>query len=173
MLSLEGGKVVTHGVPVPEQTTDALRKASRERVKYGLRGVQAFIQLTGVDGRARAAKRIDEQWALVEKVLDDLSAANASHGSRLVLAYLPARRDLRPSSVDERRQKLASYAQRRGIAFIDLTPAMRAMRPDSLDLSFISREPRGAAPGVTNQYSDLGHAWIARALAGRLPRETP
>ncbi|HEV7991810.1 MAG TPA: hypothetical protein VGP25_08300 [Gemmatimonadaceae bacterium] len=173
MLSLERGGVVVHDVPVPEQTTNALRDASRDRAKYHLRSVQAFTQLTGVDGRVSAAKRVDEQWPLVEKVLDDLAAANAAHGSRLVVAYLPVKRDLRPRSPEDRRRKLASYARRRGITFIDLTQPMRAMRPDSLDLSFISRVPRGAAPGVTDQYSNLGNAWIARALAARLSTESP
>jgi hypothetical protein len=167
-LALEGGKLVTRSVPVPETTTETLRHASRERVKYDLRAVQAFVEITGVDGRARAARRIDEEWPLVEKALDELAATNASHGSRLVLAYLPVKRDLRPGPIDERRKKLASYAKRRGLLLIDLTTAMRAMRPDSVDLSFISRVPRGAAPGVANQYSNLGHAWIARMLAPRL-----
>ncbi|MEO8562550.1 MAG: hypothetical protein ABI601_10775 [bacterium] len=171
MLSLEGGRIVAHDVPVPEQTIDALRDATRGRAKYHLRSVEAFMQLTGVDGRAEAAKRIDAQWPLVEKVLDDLAAANAANGSRLVLAYLPVKRDLRPKSPEERRKKLAAYAQRRGITLIDLTSPMRAMRPDSLDLSFISRVPRGAAPGITDQYSNLGNAWVARALAARLPAE--
>jgi hypothetical protein len=142
-------------------------------VKYDLGAVQAFMNITGVDGRAKAARRIDEEWPLVEKALDELAAANASHGSRLVLAYLPVKRDLRPSAIDERRKKLASYAQQRGITLIDLTTAMRAMRPDSVDLSFISRVPRGAAPGVANQYSNLGHAWVARMLAPRLSAAAP
>jgi hypothetical protein len=165
MLSLDGSKVVARGVPVPEQTGDAMRAAVRERMKYDLRVVQALIQLTGRDPRVKAARRVDDQWSLVERVLDDLAAANASHGSRLVLAYLPTKRDLRPGSPEERRQKLASYARRRGIPFVDLTSAMRAMRADSLDLSFISRVPAGAAPGVADQYSNLGNAWVARTLA--------
>ncbi|MEO5814762.1 MAG: hypothetical protein ABIT20_05735 [Gemmatimonadaceae bacterium] len=166
--ALDGDKLITRNVPVPETTTETLRRASRERVKYDLRTVQAFIALTGVSSRARDARRIDDEWTLVEKTLDDAAAANASRGSRLVLAYLPAKVDLRPSYVDERRKKLAAYAQRRGITLIDLTTAMRGMRPDSVDLSFISRVPRGAAPGVANQYSNLGHAWIARMLAPKL-----
>jgi len=172
-LALDGSKVVTHGVPVPAQTATAMRDAVRARMKYDLRAVQAFVRITGVDGRATQAKRIDERWPLVEKVLDDLAAANASNGSRLVLAYLPSKRDLRPSSPDERRKKLAAYAQRRGTTFVDLTSAMRALRPDSIDLSFISRVPASAAPGTTNQYSDLGHAWIARTLAEKLAPPAP
>jgi hypothetical protein len=167
-LAIEAGKVVVRGVPVPEQTSDALRAARRERMKYDLRTVQAFSWLTGGDGRAAAARRIDERWPLVERVLDDLADANVSRGSRLVLAYLPAKRELGPGSPDARRRKLASYAQRRGITFIDLTPLMRAVRPDSIDLSYISRVPRAAAPGVADHYSNLGNAWVAHTLAERL-----
>lgn len=170
---MEGGKIVVHGVPVPQQTSDALRDARRARMKYDLRTVQAFSWLTRVDGRASEARRIDERWPIVERVLDELAAANVSHGSRLVLAYLPAKRELAPGSPDARRMKLASYARRRGIAFIDLTPLMRAVRPDSIDLSYISRVPRGAAPGVADHLSNLGNAWVARTLAERLFPKVP
>lgn len=173
MFSLEGGRMVVRGVPVPEQTDDALRDARRERMKYDLRAVQAFAWLTGADERVKAAKRIDEQWSVVEAALDELAAANAARKSRLVLAYLPAKRELPPGAPDARRRKLATYAQRRGITFIDLTPLLRAVRPDSIDLSYISHVPRGAAPGVADHYSDLGNAWVARTLAERLFPPSP
>lgn len=168
MLAVEGGTLVRRNVPVPETTLEALSAASRERVKYDLRAVQAFLYVTGVDGEARDAKRIDGEWALVEQVLDDLALAHKTRGTRLLLAYLPVKRDLKPGHIDERRGKLKAYAQQRGIEFLDLTMPMRAMRPDSLDLAFISRVPRGAAPGVQNQYSNLGHAWVAQKIAQQL-----
>ncbi|MBI3789798.1 MAG: PDZ domain-containing protein, partial [Gemmatimonadetes bacterium] len=31
--------------------------------------------------------------------------------------------------------------------------------------------PAGAAPGVTGQYSNIGHAWVARVLVDRLRDE--
>lgn len=167
-VAVVNGKLVARDVPVPATTVETLRDASRSRTKFDLRMVQAYMHLTGIDPTARAAQRIDGQWTLVEQVLDDIAAASKEHGSRLVLAYLPLKRDLRPGPFDARREKLAAHAKQRGITFIDLTTPMRAMRPDSLDLAFISRVPRGAAPGMANQYSNLGHAWVAQRIAAQL-----
>jgi hypothetical protein len=170
MLAVEGRTLVQRNVPVPETTLEALSAASRKRVKYDLRAVQAFMYVTGVDSEARVAKRVDGEWTLVEQVLDDLALEHKTRRTRLVLTYLPVKRDLKPGHIDERREKLRAYAQRRGIEFLDLTMPMRAMRPDSLDLAFISRVPRGAAPGVQNQYSNLGHAWVAQKIVQQLQR---
>jgi hypothetical protein len=171
-LALDGNKLVTRNVPVAEQTTDALRKANASRVKDDLRLVQVIRRMPGMDSRAKDARRIDERWPLVERTLDEFAALDKRRGSQLVLAYLPTKRDIRPSYIDARRKRLADYSRQRGITFIDLTPPMRALRPDSIDLAFISRVPRGAAPGVANQYSNLGHAWVARMLAAHLGAST-
>ena len=168
MLTVSLGKLELHGVPVPQQTASALQEAARERAKYNLRVVQAYMQFTGKDPRARASHRIDARWSLVVAVLDSLAATNTANGSRLVLAYLPMKREVRSKATEQRREKLASYAQRRGITYIDLLPPLRAMRPDSLDLAFISHVPSGAAPGALNFYSDLGNAWVAREISAAL-----
>jgi hypothetical protein len=165
-LAVEGDALVAKNVPVRAQTSDALRRAVASHAKDELRIVQLMRRIPGMDGRVKDARRIDGQWPLVEKVLDELSEASKQCGARLVVAYLPTKRDLRPSYIDDRRSRLAVYLQRHGTTFVDLTPAMRSMRRDSLDLAFISRVPRGAAPGVANQYSNLGNMWVAHMLSG-------
>ena len=167
-LALDGDTLVTKDVPVRPQTSESLRSAARARTMDELRVVQLVRKIPGMDGRARESKRIDEQWPLVEKVLDALDAEDKRHGSRLVVAYLPTKRDLKPSYIDARRSRLAEYSHRHGTEFVDLTPAMRALRKDSLDLAFISRVPHGAAPGVANQYSNLGNMWVAHMLSSHL-----
>jgi hypothetical protein len=171
-LALEGDRLVTKDVPVRAQTPDALRRAAKARTKDELRIVQLVRKIPGMDDRAKDARRIDAQWPLVEKILDELTAENKKRGSRLVVAYLPTKRDMKPSYVDARRRRLEEYCRRHGTTFVDLTPAMRALRKDSLDLAFISRVPRGAAPGVANQYSNLGNLWVARMLSSQLSART-
>ena len=176
-LAVEGGTLVRRNVPVPETTMQTLRAANRNRLKHELRIVHAYDVNMEVDGHTRDAERIDGEWTLVEHALDDLARAHKARGTRLLVVYLPMKRDLKPSYTDERRKKLAAFAQQRGIEFLDLTLPMRTMRADSLDLAFISRIPRGAAPGVGNQYSDLGHVWVATKIAAQFkpgsPRELP
>jgi hypothetical protein len=168
MLALDGNSLVAKNVPVQRQTSEALRRSVASHTKDDLRILQLVRTIPGLDSRVNDARRIDGQWALVDRVLDELLAIDKAHGSHLVLAYLPTKRDLKPSFIDARRQRLEDYSRRRGVTFVDLTPAMRALRPDSLDLAFISRVPRGSAPGVANQYSNLGNMWVAHMLATRL-----
>ena len=61
--------------------------------------------------------------------------------------------------------RLAEYAARRGVPFVDLTPALRALPADSLELAFISRIESGVAPGVIGHYTPAGGTWVAHQLA--------
>ena len=94
-----------------------------------------------------------------------VSPPKGANGTRLAIAYLPTRRDARPSYLDERRRRLAEYAARRGVPFVDLTPALRALPADSLELAFISRIESGVAPGVIGHYTPAGGTWVAHQLA--------
>ena len=93
---------------------------------------------------------------------------HAKRGSRLVIAYLPTKRDMQPGVHDEWRRRIGDYARTHGVRFFDLTPGMRAMRPDSLDLVWITRVPVGSPTGVPGHYTNLGHLWVARVLADSL-----
>jgi hypothetical protein len=85
-----------------------------------------------------------------------------------VLAYLPTRQDLARGPLDDRRRRLASFAKDRGIPFVDLTSSLRAMRKDSSDIAFLPGIDAATPADLNGQYSNLGHAWVARSLAIQL-----
>jgi hypothetical protein len=89
MLAVDGNALVTKNVPVQRQTSDALRRANASHVKDDPRILQLIRRIPGVDSRMGDASRIDAQWMLVDKVLDELDAADKASGIRLVLATCP------------------------------------------------------------------------------------
>lgn len=164
--TLDGDRLVLKNVPVPRQTMAALRRSyAATRLVEQLRSVQAVRRIAPFDGRGRAAAEVMTRWALFERIFDELDAFHRANGTRLAIAYLPTRRDARPSYLDDRRRRLAEYAARRGVPFVDLTPALRALPADSLELAFISRIESGVAPGVIGHYTPAGGTWVARQLA--------
>jgi hypothetical protein len=81
--------------------------------------------------------------------------------------YLPAPPDLAPGPYDVRRERMEKFSKKAGIPFIDLTPAIRAVPPDSLDWLFITPN---ALPveGSSGHYTASGHRWVAAQLASQL-----
>ena len=171
-LALDGGRLVTRGVPVPP-AAGAMRSYRLGEAVGDLRLVQALHRIPSLDPDARTAARIDDAHPLFEAMLDELAATHRGRHTRLVLAYLPTMRDARPGPRDARRAWLAAAAARRAIPFLDLTPALRTLRPDSLDLAFIARTSPLVVPRAVGQYSTVGHAWVARQLAARLDSLLP
>lgn len=171
-LTLNDGRLQTENVPVPPQTDESMRRAYANRLFNNLRIVQAIRRIPAFEGTAGTTKMMQDIAATLNATFAELDSLNRANGSELVLAYLPTRADLSPGPLDQRRATIAKFAETHHVRFIDLTPALRAMRGDSADLSFITKVPMGAAPGVGGQYSNLGNAWAARELATRL-REIP
>lgn len=172
MLVLDNGKLQTSNVPVPAQTDDALRRAYAGRLINNLRVMQFLRRFSAFDGTTNVASAVMGVWPTFEATFNELDSLNKAHGSELVLVYLPTPYDVNPGPLDERRAKLAAYAESHKVRFWDLTPALRALRKDSVDLAFITKVPPGAAPGVGGHYTNVGNAWAARELATRL-RELP
>ena len=172
VLALKDGHVQANNVPVPPQTDESLRRAYANRLVNNLRIVQALRRFPSFGGTAGTEHMLQQFWPTIDAVFAELDSLNRARGSELVLAYLPTRADLSPSALDRRRANIAKFAESHHVRFIDLTPALRAMRGDSADLSFITKVPAGAAPGVGGHYTKLGNAWAARELATRL-REIP
>jgi len=177
---LDGDRLVTRNVPVPHQTMAALRRAYAARLVEELRVVQVVRRIPRFDGRQRGAEQVMARWALFERIFDDLAALHRANGTQLVIAYLPTGRNRAPGYLDARRRRLADYATRRGLTFVDLTPSLRKLSADSLDLTFISRIEPGVARGVLGHYSVYGNAWVARELVrtlgsamGRRPLSPP
>jgi hypothetical protein len=167
-LELDGSRLATRNVPVPAQEEGALRQVAARRANDELRLVQLVRSLRGIDRQAEIAAATDARLAVVEAALGELASTTRAQGGTLVLAYLPIAREARQDEHAARRRRLAEWARAREIPFIDLTPGMHAMRPDSLDLSFIRREAASARPRRVGQYSNIGHVWIARSLAREL-----
>jgi hypothetical protein len=168
VFALDGNQLALHGVPVPVQTPAALHRAAAMQTIETLRLVQAIRTIPHFDLGRIAGSQVERKWPMFERLLDDFVALDSNRGSTLVLAYLPTQQDLHPGPLDARRERIAEYSRARGIPFVDLTPALRALRPDSLDLTFITKVPPGAPGIVAGNYSDLGNAWAARALAAWL-----
>ncbi len=172
VLDAADGRLVARGVPVPPQTNAALRNAYAVRLFEELRALQWLRRFSSFNGTSRVARDVDARWPLFDAIFAALAEGHRQRGSHLVIVYLPTPKDRTPGPLDARRARSAQSAAAHGIPFIDLTDAMRAMRPDSSDLAFISRAPAGAAPGVPGHYTKLGNDWVARQLAARL-REVP
>ena len=170
-LALDGEQVTTKNVPVPAQSRGAIRRASAARAFDQLRIVQEVRRFRGIDRQESARDAADERLPLVERVIGDLAAADRARGGRLILIYIPtARAARRAGSGEARRERLAAFAKSRDIPFVDLTSRIGALRPDSLDLSYITRAGPGKSESVEGQLSTLGHAVVARVLAEEIAR---
>jgi hypothetical protein len=165
---LHDGHLSLRDVPVPEPGRLGLQRAYARRLLEDFRFVQWLRSFSSLSRPAVMTRAIRRDWAMFDALIDSMSKLDSAQSTSLALVYLPTRRDLRPGPLDARRELIARSATAHGIAFIDLAPALRTMRPDSQDHAFIASAPRGAAPGVTNQYSNLGNAWVARELSTRL-----
>ena len=167
-LVLEEGRLAVRNIPVQPQTLEELRRIYARGVIEQLRIMQAIRAIPTFGGRRNAELAATRSFPLFEAMFDDLVALHAQRGSRLILAYLPTMRDMQPGPHDEWRARLAAYARTHDLRFIDLTPSMRALRPDTLDLVWITRVPVGSPAGVPGHYSNLGHLWAARVIADSL-----
>lgn len=166
ILRVDGTSLVVENTPVPRAPPSAF-PATLQRVLPTLR----VAQLTGVFGSkpdtARASRRDAAIQSVAERVFEELNRLNTERGSQLVLAYLPTLSDLEPSKLDDRRARVARFASASGIPFIDLTPDIRAVPPDSAAWYFITPnliKARGAA----RHYTVSGNRWVAARLAERL-----
>jgi hypothetical protein len=164
-LVAEDGTLRRRNVPVPPQEAGPLRRAAAWRAFGELRTVQLERRLRGISEGDDAAAAVDRRLPLFQLLLRDLVRSDSARGVALVVTYLPTVRGARRGEEAERRRRLAAIASGLGVPFVDLTPRMAALRPDSLDLAFFSATTPRAPQGVVGQYSPLGHRWIARTLA--------
>lgn len=165
ILRVEGDTLVVENTPVPRSPPSAF-PATLQRVLPTLRVTQLVGGLKQGD-TARASQRETEIQGVAEHVFSALEKLNAERGSQLVLVYLPTLSDLEPSKLDDRRARIERFASAAGIPFIDLTPDIRALPPDSSAWYFITPnliKARGAA----RHYTVAGNRWVAARLAERL-----
>jgi hypothetical protein len=93
----------------------------------------------------------DQQRHVVEPLFKDLAAINRAKRSRLVVVFLPKRKDWIDSKADGWRRVLAAAAPRDGYSFVDLVDESRQLPRDSLDSYFL----RDA------HYGNRGHERVA------------
>jgi len=110
---------------------------------------------------------------VVEQMVANLQAVHQAAGTRMLVVYLPMQREIADSTGDERRTWLAGAAKRHGVAFVDLTPTLRAMGRDSSDVAYFARWSPVQPPGATAQKTPAGHAWVARTLAAHVAALIP
>jgi hypothetical protein len=165
-LAIKDGALIAENVPVP-QWAGWSRAAQVPQLLPDLRVFQLVVGRMAGNAAAQA-RRIDERlFPVVDALLADLVRLNAERGSTLCVVYLPTVEEYVPGLRDERRERLGKSAQQAGIAFIDLTPDLRAVPTDSVDWMFITNN---ALPirGIGGHYTAAGHRWLAARLAAHL-----
>ncbi len=164
-----GGELETRNVPVPR---DELRAQWLVDEFPGLAQLATFTLLTRLARQlapARPPPRSDT-LALALRVFEELRALAVAHGSALVLVQLPQPEDLRPGASDAARGILAVELAKRGIAYVDLVPAFRALSPADRAALFIAA---GALPfdRAEGHYTEAGNERVARLLLAALERD--
>ena len=170
VLSLAGGRVTAENVPVPEWSGWS-RWSDGRTLLPTLRLVQLVLRRVDNDEAAQM-RRVDLQmWPLLDSVFTDLARLNRARGSAPVIVYLPALQEYAAGPRDDRRVKFAVSAKRAGITFIDLTPDLRTVSPDSLDWLFITPN---ALPvrGASGHFTVSGHQWVADRISAHLRRDS-
>jgi hypothetical protein len=169
VLAVEGGRLVTRNVPVPERS--ALRATLREMVRTAatFRTVQLLQSWLPPPASSRASSddAADPMRPVVASVFQSLSDLHRQRGSVLALVYLPMRPDYAENQADAWRRFVREQAERDQVAFIDLVDDLRTVPPKEIDGYFIKPgdSPYGRGAG---HYSVQGNDFIARALYRRL-----
>jgi hypothetical protein len=167
-LTKAGDSVAVRGVPVPPLSDAALRRVRLTQVLGDLRAMQWLRTFRRFDPVRTSSAAVEANWPAFDAALGQLAREHRARGTQLVLAYLPVRREMGKGPLDARRAHVAKLATTLGVPFFDLTPALRALPPDSADNAFITTVAPGIAPAVPGHYSNIGNAWVARRLADTL-----
>jgi hypothetical protein len=163
MLALEGGRLVTRGIPVP-------RIGARVRLKrrllelYDLRSVILLKELFFTRGSVPTQGSAGGQRTLLiaAEVLKRLQQVNRVKTSTLVVVFLPTFESY-PSGVLAAVESLHQEAVRAGILWIDLTPDFRALTQAELEDLFI-QPGQVAYPGAVGHYNAAGNRFVAQRL---------
>lgn len=167
-LKVEAGAPVVATAPTPDWS-GSIRRYYWSRI--ALPKVRLFqLADRGVNGSdsVQLARVESQVWDVAEAVFRDLDRLNKARGSQLVLAWLPTGSELTPSVYDRRRARVAAFAERAGIPFVDLTPPIRQVPADTAAWFFITANQL-QTNGASGHYTRRGHAWVADELARTLP----
>lgn len=169
VLALRGGGLVAENTPVPRRPFWAgfvpplARAAASLRAAELARGARPAAR-GGDDAEVTALPEADPAtFALVAKVVEDLAAWNREKASELVLVFLPTPADYRRRAADPWRRLAAREAAARGVAYLDLVEALRALPAPALEPLFI-RPGALAFRAAAGHPTPEGHGWLARRV---------
>jgi len=171
VLTLEAGELRVANVPVPRKGYRVPWFTQNAELFDELRSFAAFRRLV------RRMSRTDSRAVSLGQAVDVALAAFArlaehhrQRGSTLVLVYLPVEEDYSAGAFDELRARLASWAARNDVAYIDLVEDFRALSPERAARVFIP-EGESAFPDAAGHYSRAGSRVIAELLQRRLAQQ--
>jgi hypothetical protein len=167
-LGLHADTIEVRNIPVP-RWHGISNWPGIARVLTSLRLVQLVERRVNRTDELNARSTEHTVWPVAEAVFRDLNRLNRKRGSELVLVYLPTLQDIDPGPLDARRAMLKAFSKRSGIPFIDLTPEMREVSPDSLPWMFITPHVLKVT-GLGGHYDAPGNRWVADRLAEHLRR---
>lgn len=153
-LTLEEGSLVL--TPAKEYSAASRWLSKNGRIFLQLRSVE-FLDRFGLASHNRS------EWTgtleLAEAIFEELTRMHRDRGTALVLVYLPEHGSREPASA-ERRHRIAEFAQRWNVTFLDLLAEYQAFDLRTADALF--------NPG-DGHLSELGNRWVAERLLEEIP----
>jgi hypothetical protein len=106
---------------------------------------------------------------VVSAAINDLGTMSRADSSLTVLVYLPILDDYLSRSTERWSRRLHAAATRSpGVFFLDLTPELKRLPPDTVAAMFIPRPPGHVEPGEGGghgHYTIRGNQWVANNVA--------
>jgi hypothetical protein len=173
LITIDGGRIVVHNVPVPRShlgrfTTRLARAVS------GLRSVELAQRLSARFRRAvrgTAAPGMNEAASTAVALAESLKRTSDEQRRGFVVVWLPVHDDFGSTAQDSLRARFGRALAARNIALIDLVQPLRSLPLEQVDKLFI---PVGALDyaGAAGHYTVAGNLWAAHALLDRLMSDT-
>lgn len=166
VFAVRNGQLVVENVPVPRRSylvpavTSWLLRSRRVLSDLRITELARRVRSGVTDEAARSANRAKATWIVAEKVFDSLMAHHHTRGSALVLIHLPAPGDDEYTPARRWEAELLAYAERTGVAYVDLGDDLQRMAPDSASLMF----------GDHSHYTPAGNDWVAGRLLDHFRR---
>jgi hypothetical protein len=162
VVRLRDGALQTENVPVPASPYRTSWISANASALTHLRAVQLVQPVVrSLAPAAEGALTTGELADLSIAIFEELSSLHDDRGSRLVIAYLPAPGDY-DAPHDLWRRRIRNAARSLGIQFVDLVDELKSL--PRRDVTSLFRADRRGDP----EFSEAGHAWIARTLLAHL-----
>jgi hypothetical protein len=162
VLDLQAGALTVRNVPVPRTHGSATLNALVEDVER--------LQTTALLGRflPRSARQEDaategKTRQVLHAMLAELKRTNEAQGSRLVLLYIPLKRELSGSGADGWVPFVHEEAHRLGLPLVDLLETFRNLPYREVETLYI-RPGQIDFPGASGHLTPEGNRQVAAAL---------